>query len=96
MIGSRDPTDPLFSSWLPGNYCCIATQLCGTIELSDAFFSVRDSVQQVSDYFNSFLIIGRVGERLKISLNPARMNAEGMPVHAKAGGMPLSDLGSTG
>ena len=41
-------------------------------------------------------MIGRVGERRKTSLNPARMNALGIPVHAKAGGISLSDLGSTG
>lgn len=45
---------------------------------------------------NSFLIIGRVGERRVISLNPARMNALGIPVHAKTGGISFSDLGSTG
>ena len=42
---------------------------------------------QANDYSNSFLMIGRVGERRMTSLNPARMNAEGMPVQAKAGGI---------
>jgi len=41
-------------------------------------------------------MIGRVDERRITSLNPARVNAAGMPVHAKAGGMSLSDLDSTG
>jgi len=50
----------------------------------------------IADYFNSFLMIGRVGERRTTSLNPARMKAAGMPVQVKAGGISLSDLGSTG
>jgi len=41
-------------------------------------------------------MIGRVGERRITSLNPARMNAMGMPVQAKAGSISLTDLGSTG
>jgi len=57
---------------------------------------LRLNQRGVSDYFNSFLMIGRVGERRNTSLNPARMNAVGMPVQAKAGGMSLSGLGSTG
>lgn len=52
--------------------------------------------REVSGYLNFSLIIGRVGERRATSLKPARTNAFGMPVQAKAGGISFSDLGSTG